>query len=93
MVAVNDADEFGYTPLHAAAGYAQAEVMAYLLSVGADINAGDCDGDTPLHNAESGEVVNLLVSAGAVVDAPNKKGRTVCGRPCDFPCRPCVPSV
>jgi ankyrin repeat protein len=54
--------------------------MEYLLSVGADPHQGDCDGDTPLHNCESAECVTLLVKAGAVVDARNTKGRTVCSR-------------
>ena len=76
-VTVNDADTFGYTALHAAAGYAQAEVMEYLLSIGANVHAGDCDGDTPLHQAESVECAALLLKAGAVLDARNSKGQTV----------------
>ncbi len=74
---MNDADTFGYTALHAAAGYCQTEMMSFLLSAGADVNAGDCDGDTPLHNVESVDCAALLLAAGAVLDAPNKKGRTV----------------
>jgi ankyrin repeat protein len=50
-----------------------------LIDAGADVNASDETGSTPLHFAakgESEEVVELLVDAGANVNAANSKGET-----------------
>lgn len=56
------------TPLHFAAGYGRREVVEYLLTNGASIQACDEGGLHPLHNACSfghAEVVRLLLEAGA----------------------------
>ena len=45
---MNAQDETGYSPLHAASSYNELATMQYLLSVGADVNLQDSDGDTPL---------------------------------------------
>jgi uncharacterized protein len=50
-----------------------------LLSEGADVNAADDDGFTPLHAAasrDSRDIVRLLVDAGADVNAKSKMGET-----------------
>lgn len=50
-----------------------------LLSEGADVNASDYDGFTPLHAAasrDSIDVVRLLIDAGADVNAQSVKGET-----------------
>jgi ankyrin repeat protein len=50
-----------------------------LIDAGADVNAADDVGSTPLHFAakgESEEVVELLIDAGANVNAANNKGET-----------------
>lgn len=52
----NDSDEFGYTPLHAAASYGHLELAEYLLAKGADPGLVDPDGDGPLHVCESPQV-------------------------------------
>jgi len=72
-------------PLHYAADAnrweptAQAETIAYLTSVGADPNAVDSDGVTPLHRAvrtRSLPAVRALLDAGANIRQPNKRGST-----------------
>lgn len=61
------------TPLHFAAGYGRKDVVEFLLSAGASIQARDDGGLHPLHNACSFghcDVVRLLLEAGA---SPNTR--------------------
>jgi ankyrin repeat protein len=44
-------------------------VMRFLISVGANVNA-KYSGNTPLHNSSSSEEVDILVSAGMQYDIP-----------------------
>jgi ankyrin repeat protein len=48
---VMEVDTEGKTPLHWAAGSGRAEVVKYLIDVGADANAKDSKGMTPLAEA------------------------------------------
>src|SRR5437660_7178707 len=75
----------GAEPLHYAADAnrwepaAQAETIAYLLSVGADPNALDSSGVAPLHRAvrtRSLAAVRALLDGGANVRLKNKTGST-----------------
>jgi ankyrin repeat protein len=75
----------GAQPLHYAADAnhwkpdAQAETIDYLASIGADPNAADCSGVTPLHRAvrtRSLSAVRALLSAGANPAQPNGSGST-----------------
>lgn len=75
----------GAEPLHYAADAnhwdptAQAETIAYLVSVGADPNALDNSGVAPLHRAvrtRSLPAVRALLDGGADPRAPNKAGST-----------------
>ena len=75
----------GAQPLHYAADAnhwdpnAQAKTIAYLLSIGADPNALDKSGVTPLHRAvrtRSQAAVQALLDGGADVRAANKIGST-----------------
>ena len=69
----------GYTPLHNAAEFqrlgAGKKIVELLIAKGADVNATDGDGDTPLHLAGNStatkEIAELLISKGAGVNAMN----------------------
>ena len=67
----NSKDDFGRAPLHYAAGYGHATIVATLLAARADVNAQDNNGETPLHNAawwSHATIVAALLSAGARAD-------------------------
>ena len=66
----------GASPLHRAAGYNSVRVQP-LLDAGADIDLRDGSGAAPLHAAErDGEVIDLLLAAGADARAVDDWGRT-----------------
>ena len=85
-------NEEGTTPLMAAAGVGlwfpgespgtpaeAAEAVAFCLELGADARTVDANGDTALHGAaywDSPRAVELLVAAGARLDATNEIGWT-----------------
>jgi hypothetical protein len=52
------------------------QVVKYLISIGANLNLTDEDGDTPLHACEEAAVAAILLDAGANIDARNKEGKT-----------------
>jgi ankyrin repeat protein len=82
----------GVTPLAAASGIGfmggmskewsrkqRGDAVKFLLDLGADVNAADHVGRTPLHGAAAlgyGEVVQMLVDAGGKLDAKDKGGST-----------------
>ena len=69
--------EEGKTPLHMATGWGQVEIVTYLLSIGADINAVNNNGGNPIHVAASQnkpECARILVAHGAQINA--KQGKT-----------------
>ncbi|VAI22134.1 unnamed protein product [Triticum turgidum subsp. durum] len=77
---------FGCTPLHRAASTGNAELCEYLLEEGADIDAVDKLGQSPLMHAvicEDRGVALLLIRHGADVDIEDKEGYTVLGRASD----------
>ena len=53
------------------------ELIAYLLSNGADVHLKDLDGDTPLLVCEEPEVFQALVAAGADPAATNTAGEGI----------------
>jgi ankyrin repeat protein len=77
---VNRAGGEGFTPLHLAAQQQHAAVAVILIAAGADLNARNRFGNTPLWGAlynvhdGDGEVVRVLLDAGADPDAENNYG-------------------
>ena len=72
----NAQNDIGWTPLHAAAN---AQVAEFLLDKGADVNARDKEGNTPLHlfaNIGEKDVVALLIYKGADIHVKNNAGFT-----------------
>jgi ankyrin repeat protein len=70
-------DKHAATPLHYAAAYGSLEAFRTILSAGADVNAQNDFGATPLMWAiTEPEKVRLLVAAGADINATSKMGRT-----------------
>jgi 26S proteasome non-ATPase regulatory subunit 10 len=74
--------QVGCTALHRAASAGQSDICEFLLEEGADIEATDRMGQTPLMHAticENRQVALLLVRHGADVDAEDKDKYTVLG--------------
>jgi ankyrin repeat protein len=63
------ADEEGYFPLHVAVRENRYQVVALLLSKGADVNARSSVGETALHLVRNVKTAELLLSKGADVNA------------------------
>jgi ankyrin repeat protein len=77
----NSADSNGFTFLHAACGYGRVEVIQWLLGLNKndvviDVNAKDCDGDTPLHHCDDAISARLLIEGGADHTIKNDDGKT-----------------
>ncbi len=68
--------QFGFTVLHVIASEPQTEVQRHLLEMGANPNATNSGGDTPLHIASYVSYAKLLIAFGADVNAENRYGDT-----------------
>ncbi|HXU07524.1 MAG TPA: ankyrin repeat domain-containing protein [Blastocatellia bacterium] len=79
---VHARDSDGSTALHCAVWKGHQAIVAYLLSVGADVNAHSSNGHwgtTPLHaaaHANQASIAQLLVDHGADVNARDLNGKT-----------------
>ncbi len=65
-----------FTPLRDAAQSNLIETAKVLIEAGADVNATDANGNTPLHTLYTPEMVDFLVSKGADPNAKNTAGLT-----------------
>jgi cytohesin len=80
---LDDQDEEGCTALHQAASEGHKEVVAFLLSKGADIIRSDANGRTPLLcacYAGDLELVQMVLAAGGRLEERDRDGGTVLHR-------------
>ncbi|MFB0551948.1 MAG: ankyrin repeat domain-containing protein [Phycisphaerae bacterium] len=70
-------DRLGHTPLHRAARHGDKALVELLIANGAEVNAKDCVGRTPLALAGLKDVAEILIAKGADVNAKNKGGYTL----------------
>jgi len=80
-VGVNEKNKEKVTPLHLACENPNYKIIEYLVEKGADVNAKDKKGNTPLHYLVGREfcdlkIVKFLIKSGAKVNAKNKEGDT-----------------
>jgi ankyrin repeat protein len=78
-VNINHEDDFGFSPVHAAASQGADEVLKMLIDAGADLTLANNEIGTPLHCAvqrKSRATVELLLAAGVDVRARNRYCRT-----------------
>ena len=75
-VSVNAQDDYGYSPLHAACSYRNADIASWLLSQGARVDVQDSDGETALMVCEDPICADLLLAAGADIFHVSNEGKT-----------------
>ena len=73
---INSKDEDQQTLLHKASIQGDLMGVQYLIKVGAQVNAIDEHGRTPLHFARTSEIATLLIQNGAQIDAKDRNGWT-----------------
>ena len=74
---VSATNKFGYTPLHCASIGGSATLVQILIKdYGANPNAKDKHGNTPLHYAEEVDIIDMLVQGKAKTEAKNEFHQT-----------------
>src|SRR5688572_12001536 len=79
LTVITQIDNSGRTPLHVAAHQRRKDIVALLLSAGADPRVRDAEKATALHWAAVGgnaEIVEKLLAAGADINAVDKNSLT-----------------
>ncbi|KXZ24286.1 hypothetical protein AYB33_10975 [Leptospira santarosai] len=66
----------GNKPLHYAVDFHNFQITKYFVEHGADVNAENNDGQTPLHKATKIEIIKYLVENGANMNAKDNDGQT-----------------
>lgn len=69
-------DEYEFTALHGAAGEEDVEIIRFLVDNGADVDAQNEDGISPLHICLYPEIARELIACGANIELQDKWGRT-----------------
>ncbi len=75
-VDVNSCDRFSVTALLVAVIAGRADMVEFLIGMGAYVNPKNRHGCTPLHVVEKEEIAELLIKNGADVNAKDKNGST-----------------
>lgn len=73
---VNTQGDYGESPLAAAAGNGYEEIVKLLLKNHALVDAKDLENATPLMRATTPDIVEILLRAGADINAADRAGRT-----------------
>lgn len=77
-VDVNKSNAAGLTPLHLAVD--SEEIVTELIKAGAEVDAKDHQGNTPLHSSvwieHNSKILKILINHGADVDCKNLRGET-----------------
>ncbi|KAK3602636.1 hypothetical protein CHS0354_034226 [Potamilus streckersoni] len=66
----------GSTLLHTACYYGNVAAVKELLSLRVDVNLLDYKGASPIHRVKSPEIMQILIEAGANIDAQDSEGNT-----------------
>jgi ankyrin repeat protein len=74
--AVNEVDEYGFTALHGLAQEEHTDIAEYLIQNGANVNAANDEGITPLHLVAWPEMAELFLRHGASLEARSDAGQT-----------------
>jgi len=75
-ILISQADNNNVQPLHEAAMSGTSEIVEYLLSKGADVNARGYNKNTPLHVTDDAAIARVLIDHGADLDALNAVDET-----------------
>jgi ankyrin repeat protein len=71
-----DSSKYGWTPLIWASVLGQLQMASLLIEAGADVNATDNYGETPLHMVTDPKIARRLIQAGADTTRKTLEGKT-----------------
>lgn len=69
-------DDHGSPPILVAASYGNVAIVKAMLDLGVDVNVANDNGWTPLHHASKTIMVDMMVEAGAEMEARDLNGQT-----------------